>query len=167
VAGYHTEYSGMKFALFMIGEYTHMITTSFLVVILFFGGWQVLPFLGDVGGSGVAGTIVKLAVLCSKMFLFICFYMMVRWTLPRFRFDQLMGLAWKVLLPLALVNLVAVLVVKHLMETLGAPGLVWLLLPVSLATLVGAGYATLVMPHPTASLKRRGVPPAPLEAAAR
>jgi NADH-quinone oxidoreductase subunit H len=167
VAGYHTEYSGMKFALFMIGEYTHMITTSFLVVILFFGGWQVLPFLGDVGGSGVAGTVVKLAVLCGKMFLFICFYMMVRWTLPRFRFDQLMGLAWKVLLPLALVNLVAVLVVKHLMETLGAPGLVWLLLPVSLATLVGAGYATLVMPHPTASLKRRGIPQAPLETAAR
>src|SRR5947207_1860188 len=77
VAGYHTEYSGMKFALFMIGEYTHMITTSFLVAILFFGGWQILPFVGDVGGSSVGGVILKLLVLCTKMFLFICFYMLV------------------------------------------------------------------------------------------
>jgi NADH-quinone oxidoreductase subunit H len=142
VAGYHTEYSGMKFALFMIGEYTHMITTSFLVVILFFGGWQILPFVGDVGGSGVGGVILKLAVLCGKMFLFICFYMLVRWTLPRFRFDQLMGLAWKVLLPLALVNLVAVLLIRQLDWT------PWVLLPVSLGLLVGAGWVATLMPKP-------------------
>lgn len=146
VAGYHTEYSGMKFALFMIGEYTHMITTSFLVVILFFGGWQILPFVGDVGGSGVGGTILKLIVLCGKMFLFICFYMLVRWTLPRFRFDQLMGLAWKVLLPLALVNLVAVLVVKQLHWPPVVECIVLLL--VSLGLLVGAGYLTQLMPKP-------------------
>ena len=141
VAGYHTEYSGMKFALFMIGEYTHVITTSFLVMILFFGGWH-LPFLADVGGVG--GAILKLAILCGKMFLFILFYMMVRWTLPRFRFDQLMGLAWKVLLPLALLNLVAVLVIKQLGWT------PWILLPVSLVILVGAAYVTLLMPKPPA-----------------
>jgi NADH-quinone oxidoreductase subunit H len=151
VAGYHTEYSGMKFALFMIGEYTHVITTSFLVMVLFFGGWH-LPFLADVGGVG--GIILKLIILCGKMFLFIIFYMMVRWTLPRFRFDQLMGLAWKVLLPLALANLVAVLVVKHLMVVFDAPGLVWVLLPVSLVILVGAAYVTLLLPKPPASTSR-------------
>ena len=145
VAGYHTEYSGMKFALFMIGEYTHMITTSFLVMILFFGGWH-LPFLADVGGIG--GAILKLFILCGKMFLFILFYMLVRWTLPRFRFDQLMGMAWKVLLPLALVNLLAVLIVKQLDWT------PWVLLPVSLVILVGAAYITLLMPQPPARVTR-------------
>jgi NADH-quinone oxidoreductase subunit H len=142
VAGYHTEYSGMKFALFMIGEYTHMITTSFLVMILFFGGWH-LPFLAD------AGPIVKLLILCTKMFLFICFYMMVRWTLPRFRFDQLMGLAWKVLVPLTLLNLVGVLVIKQLGWS------PWVLLPVSLALLVGAGYVTVLMPKPVSMVPAR------------
>src|SRR5262245_3863337 len=142
VAGYHTEYSGMKFALFMIGEYTHMITTSFLVMILFFGGWH-LPFLAD------AGAIVKFLILFTKMFLFICFYMMVRWTLPRFRFDQLMGLAWKVLVPLTLLNLVAVLVLKQLGWS------PWVLLPVSLALLVGAGYVTVLMPKPVSMMPAR------------
>jgi NADH-quinone oxidoreductase subunit H len=146
VAGYHTEYSGMKFALFMIGEYTHMITTSFLVSILFLGGWQILPFVGDVGGSSLGGEILKLVVLCGKMFLFICFYMLVRWTLPRFRFDQLMGLAWKVLLPLALVNLVAVLVVKQLHLAPVVECLV--LLVVSLGLLVGAGWVALQLLKP-------------------
>ena len=139
VAGYHTEYSGMKFALYMIGEYTHMVTTCFLVMVLFFGGWH-LPFLADV--PGVGGVILKLFILLGKMFLFIVFFMMIRWTLPRFRFDQLMGLAWKVLIPLTLVNLVAVMVVKHLDVT------PWVLLPVSLVILVGAGYVTLLMPKP-------------------
>jgi NADH-quinone oxidoreductase subunit H len=135
VGGYHTEYSGMKFAMFFLGEYTHMVTTSFLVMVLFFGGWEILPFVGDVGGP-----IIKLLVLGGKMFLFIVFYMLVRWTLPRFRFDQLMGLAWRVLIPLALVNLVAAMVVQHLHVS------PWVLLPVSLLVLIGAGYVTLLMP---------------------
>src|SRR5579885_3021667 len=97
VGGYHTEYSAMKFALFMLGEYTHMITTSFLVIILFFGGWQVLPWVPM--PEGVWGAVAKIAVFAGKMALFILFYMVVRWTIPRFRFDQLMGLAWKVLMP--------------------------------------------------------------------
>ncbi len=139
VGGYHTEYSAMKFALFMLGEYTHMITTSFLVIILFFGGWQVLPWVPM--PEGVWGAVAKIAVFAGKMALFILFYMVVRWTIPRFRFDQLMGLAWKVLMPLALINLVCVLIVRHF-------GLSpWLLLPISLVILLGAGALTVRPPR--------------------
>jgi NADH-quinone oxidoreductase subunit H len=114
VGGYHTEYSAMKFALFFMGEYTHMITTSFLFVILFFGGWH-FPLIGEPGSFWV----VKLIIFAVKMFLVILFYMLVRWTIPRFRFDQLMGIAWKVLIPLSLANLVVVMVVKELALTRG------------------------------------------------
>jgi NADH-quinone oxidoreductase subunit H len=135
VGGYHTEYSSMKFALFFLGEYAHMITTSFLVSILFLGGWH-LPGLSE----GPAHPAVKVIVLCGKMLLFIFFSMFIRWTLPRFRFDQLMGIAWKVLIPLALLNLVAVMVIKHL-----DAWLIWLL-PISLVLLVGAGLTALYRP---------------------
>jgi NADH-quinone oxidoreductase subunit H len=139
IGGYHTEYSAMKFALFFLGEYTHMITTSFLVVVLFFGGWQVLPWIELPGG--LLGIILKLAVFAGKMCLFIVFYMLVRWTLPRFRFDQLMGLTWKVLLPLALVNLVCVIFVKQFQQT------EWLLLPLSIGMLIVIAALTLRMPR--------------------
>lgn len=129
VGGYHTEYSGLKFGMFFLGEYTHMITTSFLAVTLFFGGWQ-LPWLAEPGSGGV---IIKLVVFAAKMSVFILFFMFVRWTLPRFRFDQLMSLAWQGLIPLALANLVSVMVVKHVVEhyRLDSRWLL-LLLPVSL-----------------------------------
>ncbi|MGH7226282.1 MAG: complex I subunit 1/NuoH family protein, partial [Gemmataceae bacterium] len=139
VAGYHTEYSAMKFALYFLGEYTHMITTSFLVAVLFLGGWQLLPWMSL--PDGVAGAIIKLLVISGKMILFIVFYMLIRWTLPRFRFDQLMGLTWKVLLPLALINLIGVIVVKQLNQSQ------WWLLPLSLATLVIVAGLTLYMPR--------------------
>lgn len=139
VGGYHTEYSAMKFALFFLGEYTHMITTSFLVVVLFFGGWQVLPWI-DLP-SGLAGVILKLVVLAVKMCLFIIFYMLIRWTLPRFRFDQLMGLTWKVMLPLALVNVVCAIFVKQWRVT------EWLLLPLSIAMLFLIAALALYMPR--------------------
>jgi NADH-quinone oxidoreductase subunit H len=112
VGGYHTEYSAMKFMLFFLGEYTHMITTSFLLVILFFGGWH-LPWVATPESHWAA----KLIAFAVKMFLIIVLYMVVRWTLPRFRFDQLMGIAWKVLIPLSLVNVLAVMVVKQLALT--------------------------------------------------
>jgi NADH-quinone oxidoreductase subunit H len=131
VGGYHTEYSAMKFAFFFLGEYTHMITTSFLMALVFFGGWH-FPWLSDL--PGWAGVVVKVLVLALKVAFFIVFYMLVRWTIPRFRFDQLMGLAWKVLVPLALVNLVAVMVVQHLRLS------AWILLPVSIALLIGAAW---------------------------
>lgn len=140
VGGYHTEYSGMKFALFFLGEYTHMITTSFLVVALFFGGWH-LPWLTGSASGGMADMILKLAVFATKMILFVIFYMLIRWTIPRFRFDQLMGLTWKVLMPLALVNLVVVLLVHYyrLPEIL--------LLPISLLILVLGAALSLRLPR--------------------
>jgi NADH-quinone oxidoreductase subunit H len=147
VGGYHTEYSALKFALFFLGEYAHMITTSFLVVILFFGGWH-LPLAAapaDPDVRNVGDVILKLVIFAVKMAAFIVFYMLIRWTIPRFRFDQLMGLAWKVMMPLALINLVGVMVVKQY-EPLGGYG-AWLLLPFSLLVLVGAAAVSLRMPH--------------------
>lgn len=142
VGGYHTEYSGMKFAMFFLGEYTHMVTTSFLIVILFFGGWQ-LPWIATAAGGveGIGGIVLKIAIIWIKMTLFIVFFMLIRWTLPRFRFDQLMGLAWKVMMPLALLNLVCVLVVKQL--DINA----WWLLPMTLFVLVVFAMVTLLMPR--------------------
>lgn len=92
VAGYHTEYSGMKFGLFFVGEYLGVTMTSAMIVVLFFGGW-LGPFFPPI------------VWFLSKTFVFICFFILVRATLPRPRYDQLMGFAWKVLLPLSLLNL--------------------------------------------------------------
>jgi len=106
-----------------------MITTSFLAVALFFGGWN-LPGVTTPGWFGWGDAVLKLAVFGFKMLLFIIFYMYIRWTLPRFRFDQLMALAWKVMMPLALVNLLIVYYVKHF--ELGA----WWMLPLTVASMV-------------------------------
>ena len=131
VGGYHTEYSSFKFAMFFLGEYIHMITTSFLMAILFFGGWH-FPGLGGI--DGFLGILVKFAVLAFKVGIAIMLYMMVRWTIPRFRFDQLMGLAWKVLIPLAILNLFCVMVVREF-------GLSpWLLTVTSVGLFFGAAW---------------------------
>jgi NADH-quinone oxidoreductase subunit H len=127
IGGYHTEYNAMKLALFFLGEYCHMITTSFLMVILFFGGWH-FPWIAEAASPWY----LKLAVFVVKVTSMILFYMVIRWTLPRFRFDQLMGMAWKVLIPLALVNLLCVMVVLEFKQSM------WWLLPASLVTLVAA-----------------------------
>jgi NADH-quinone oxidoreductase subunit H len=95
VAGYHTEYSSMRFAMFFMAEYINMVTVSAVAVNLFLGGWHG-PFLPET--YGWIWFVIKLA------FLLFC-YLWLRWTLPRFRYDQLMSFGWKVLLPLATVNL--------------------------------------------------------------
>jgi NADH-quinone oxidoreductase subunit H len=142
VGGYHTEYSALKFGFFFLGEYTHMITTSFLLATMFFGGWH-FPFLqGFIDQLGLVGVVIKVIWFGIKMAAFIVFYMLIRWTLPRFRFDQLMGLAWKVLIPLALLNLVCVMVVK---EMGWSP---WWLLPASLVLVVGAAVVAAKTPTP-------------------
>ncbi|MCC6131543.1 MAG: NADH-quinone oxidoreductase subunit NuoH [Acidobacteria bacterium] len=108
VAGYHTEYSAFKFAMFFMGEYANMVAASALIVTLYFGGWS----LPGIAFTGVAGALLSIAVFAAKTGLFIFIFLWVRWTLPRFRYDQLMDLGWKVFLPLSVLNLlyVAILV---------------------------------------------------------
>ncbi len=101
VAGFHTEYSSMKFALFFLAEYANMITVSALATTLFFGGWHG-PTFGPVWLRG----LLPLFWFLSKVFLFMFFYIWTRGTLPRFRYDQLMAFGWKFLVPLALANVV-------------------------------------------------------------
>jgi NADH-quinone oxidoreductase subunit H len=114
VGGFHTEYSAMKFGMFFLGEYLHVITVSFLTVILFFGGWDF--FFLNQEQTGILSAIAKLVVILAKVTLMILFIMWVRWTLPRFRYDQLMNLAWKVMIPLALANLVATAMIVQLIR---------------------------------------------------
>ncbi len=104
IAGFHTEYSAMRFASFFMAEYTSMAALAALGATLYLGGWS-LPGV-DVGG--LPGAALGVAVLVGKIALFMGLYVWVRWSFPRFRYDQLMRLGWKVLLPLALVNLVLV-----------------------------------------------------------
>jgi NADH-quinone oxidoreductase subunit H len=104
VAGYHTEYSSMKFAMFMMAEYTNMITASALMVTLYFGGWQV-PGLGSFGLPALAVSLIQIGAFLLKTSFFLFVFVWVRWTLPRFRFDQLMDLGWKALFPLALLQI--------------------------------------------------------------
>lgn len=102
VYGYHTEYSAMKFAMFFLGEYAALITMSALMATLFFGGWDI-PFTSwDEGGPSVIISLATLIVFLLKTFSFVFVYIWIRWSLPRFRYDQLMALGWKVLLPIAL-----------------------------------------------------------------
>ena len=104
IAGYHTEYSAMKFSMFYIAEYANMVTASALMATLFFGGWDI-PFThwDDAPPWTVAKTLATLGVFALKVCCFLFLYIWVRWTLPRFRYDQLMALGWKVMLPLVLV----------------------------------------------------------------
>ena len=101
VAGYHSEYSAMKFSMFYIAEYAHIVTISAMLATLFFGGWDI-PFTSWDEQGGVLQTLATHAAFFAKMFFWIFFVMWIRWTLPRFRYDQLMALGWKVLLPISL-----------------------------------------------------------------
>jgi len=116
IGGYHTEYAGIKLLLFLVAEFLHMITAAFLIVILFFGGWHLwgMPVVEEVSWP-IA--LARVAILSVKVLLVIVFFMVVRWSWPRFRFDQLMSLAWKVMLPLGLVNLAATAIFLELERT--------------------------------------------------
>ncbi|WP_068597787.1 NADH-quinone oxidoreductase subunit NuoH [Vaginella massiliensis] len=108
IGGYHSEYSSMKMGFFLFAEYVNMFISSAIIATLYFGGYDI-PFVNDnqlvdaVGNNWAA--VIHFAVLFAKTSFFIFFYMWVRWTIPRFRYDQLMNLGWKKLLPLALVNM--------------------------------------------------------------
>ncbi len=107
VGGYHTEYSSMKFALFFLGEYAAMILGSALIVVLFMGGWS-LPWIPNGSAPGVPGIfwgLVNIGVFFAKISALLIFFIFIRWTLPRFRYDQLMKLGWIWFFEIALVNI--------------------------------------------------------------
>ena len=114
IGGYHTEYSGMRLISYLIAEFLHMVTASFLIVILFLGGWHFWGLTGtEADAAGWGQAILRVVVLVAKILAVVFFFMMVRWSWPRFRFDQLMALAWKVMLPLGLVNLATIAVLSE------------------------------------------------------
>lgn len=106
VGGYHTEYSSMKLGFYMFAEYINMFISSAFMATLYFGGYN-FPFMDDLGLSQNAVTIIGVFVFFLKIFFFIFVFMWVRWTLPRFRYDQLMRLGWQWMIPLALLNIFA------------------------------------------------------------
>jgi NADH-quinone oxidoreductase subunit H len=136
VGGFHTEYSGMKFAMFFLGEYTHVVTVCFLVSILFLGGWH-FPWIATAESQYSFAWLVKVFVLLTKVFLLIALIMAIRWTIPRFRFDQLMGVAWKVLIPLSMANILATMIVRQYSMNF------WWLLPISIVLFAAAGLISL------------------------
>jgi NADH-quinone oxidoreductase subunit H len=110
VGGYHTEYSSMKLGLYLFAEYINMFISSAVMAAFYFGGYnfpyahEIYNALGLHEGS-IAVSLIGFAVFFLKIFIFICVFMWIRWTLPRFRYDQLMNLGWRILIPLSLVNL--------------------------------------------------------------
>ena len=120
VAGYHTEYSGMKFSMFFIAEYANMLTVSGLTAVLFFGGWDI-PFTqwDNTGPYSVLKTLATLFMMLSKVGFFVFVFMWIRWTLPRFRYDQLMSLGWSVMLPVALGYIVVIATATLGLDMLG------------------------------------------------
>ena len=131
IGGYHTEYSSMKLGFYLFSEYINMFVSSAVISSLYFGGYnypgmdwvqaQLFNLTGQIAGHNLA-TLLGTIVLFGKIFFFIFFYMWVRWTLPRFRYDQLMNLGWKGLIPLAMLNIVvtggAILFLKPLFTAL-------------------------------------------------
>lgn len=106
IGGYHTEYSSMKLGLFLFAEYINMFISSAIIACLFFGGYH-FPGLDNLNVSTNVAAMISVGVLFAKIFFFIFLFMWVRWTLPRFRYDQLMHLGWKILIPLSILNVLA------------------------------------------------------------
>jgi NADH-quinone oxidoreductase subunit H len=128
VAGYHTEYGGIKMNMFYIGEYGHMLVASGLMVTFFFGGYTIYPILtpdtvaawfSPMGGTeaSILTALVLHVVFLAKVLFFLWLFIWVRWTLPRFRYDQLMDLGWKTMLPWALGNTIVTALVIFIMRT--------------------------------------------------
>lgn len=115
IGGYHTEYSSMKLGFYLFAEYINMFVSSAVISTLYFGGYN-FPFMNDLGLDHNTISIIGTVVLISKVCFFIFFFMWIRWTIPRFRYDQLMNLGWKVLIPLAIFNIFVTglaMLIKH------------------------------------------------------
>lgn len=143
IGGFHTEYSSMKFAMFFLGEYIHMAIGAAFFSVLFLGGWH-LPYVDYViygepqpVEAGILGVLLKLGVFFGKVVALLFVMMWVRWTLPRFRFDQLMRLAWRTMIPITL----ALLLVTGLCVYMGWQGWLWL------ANLLVLAAVVLISPH--------------------
>jgi NADH-quinone oxidoreductase subunit H len=106
IGGYHTEYSSMKLGFFLFAEYINMFVSSVIMATLFFGGYDI-PFFNEATLSPNIAAILGIVALMAKVVFFIFLFMWVRWTIPRFRYDQLMHLGWRILIPLALFNMLA------------------------------------------------------------
>ena len=151
VGGYLTEYGSLNFGMFMLGEYTHMITTSLLMSLLFWGGWTLFG-LEDALTDPVWAFVLKAGILGAKVSFFLFLYLIVRWSIPRFRFDQLMTLAWKAMIPLSILHLLAAMLVRQF----DAPA--WTLGVASVGLFVGAGLVAVATSHgPNNTPRRRKV----------
>jgi NADH-quinone oxidoreductase subunit H len=148
VGGYHTEYGGLRMVLFFVGEYTHLVTISFLTSILFFGGWN-FPLIATPESAYMGAWLVKIIVLLAKVTFSIFLIMLIRWTIPRFRFDQLMELTWKVFLPLSMANIVAVMTVLQFGINKYA------LLPISILLFALYGFFTVTSKQMEINRRRR------------
>jgi NADH-quinone oxidoreductase subunit H len=115
IAGYHTEYSAMKFSFFFIAEYANVVTVCCMVTTLFFGGWDI-PFTAWDQSGGLLQTLATWLMFFLKVLFWVFVVMWIRWTLPRFRYDQLMSLGWKVMMPLALAYIMVVCVAIYGIE---------------------------------------------------
>jgi NADH-quinone oxidoreductase subunit H len=156
VAGYHAEYSSMKFSLFMMGEYAHLLTASALMATLFFGGWDIPFWRGDdmvvVAPGVVAGaepaiwkTLVTFLAFALKTLFFAFVFIWVRWTVPRFRYDQIMDLGWKVMLPTALAYIMLMAASILALDSLAVPfGLVYGLILTAINLVATFGFLYLI-----------------------
>ncbi len=106
IGGYHTEYSSMKLGFYLFSEYINMFVSSVIMATLFFGGYD-MPFVNEALFTPNIAALIGIAALMGKVVIFLFFFMWVRWTIPRFRYDQLMHLGWRILIPLALFNMLA------------------------------------------------------------
>jgi hypothetical protein len=160
IGGYHTEYSSMKFALFFLGEYFHIVTGSAFFVLLFMGGWSLNPFTGtDLGmEAGPLTALLQFAIVMGKVTLMVSLTMALRWTLPRFRFDQLMRLSWEGLIPVSLMLLLAVSFLVYFGKTeymwaasIGVAVLVYMIKPIMAADVEANKRIRLIGEMPKAS----------------
>jgi NADH-quinone oxidoreductase subunit H len=123
IGGYHTEYSSMKMGFYLFAEYANMFISATIISVLFFGGYNYPGMSWAVENWGVnPANIIGIAVLFAKICFFIFFYMWIRWTIPRFRYDQLMHLGWKILIPLSILNIIVTGIVLLRVEIMAALG---------------------------------------------
>ncbi len=167
VGGYHTEYSGIKLMLLLVSEFLHMIAAAFLMVVLFLGGWHIWGLTDGIdspGGELVTWpvAVLRVVIMLAKVLAVILFFMIARWSWPRFRFDQLMQMAWKVMIPWGLANLGVVAIMIEYGDRIGAAtGIdwrIWMAL-IGFATLIIVWAATVIAdPSRTDNRPRRDLP---------